>query len=699
MAATNDDDSKRNPSPRKNFLMIMVDQLRYPCLGYGNAGFVDPIKDILSFVGDIDNNPYAKHFPGFCKLREHAVVLTDHSIAESACTPSRASIMTGQYGPRTGVTQTDGMFKSGDAQGFPWLRADGMPTIGDWFRELGYSTHYFGKWHVSNPPEHTLEGFGFADWELSWPEPHGALLNNMGSYRDYQFAELACTFLRERGLGYPYDRAVATRQEQHPGRDAPQHTPPTPPFFAICSFTNPHDIAGYPTLPRQLGIDPDHQIATTIGDFGPGKSVPIPKQGTKSGPPRNGTFRIPLNPTGLPQDCATASPSQDENLLTNNKPRAQFDYAYKLGLGLSVKGGLAAAQTVLGDGAPPAKLLEAAVTATLQLGVPFQIQDDPDGAALGFLQYYAYMISMVDRHILKVLEALDDSGLRDDTILVFASDHGEYGAAHSMMMEKWHAAYQESLHVPVLFSSTDLNSDKTPVAVSSQTSHIDLLPTLLGLAGCDAQRQEKIRSKLAMTHPAAPLPGADLTQVLHRGGGAVIGPNGKERTSVLFVTDDMITEPLPKDDDRHNVNNWQLFEVFSATVERLRTEPGKHAKHPYVPELTPGPVVQPCHVRALRSGPWKLVRYCDPWSERPVPDQWEFYNLKSDPNEMTNLVVYDNAEPTVIAEDRLPPGLGMTRQEVQETARKLHRELAEKEAELLSPYPSAYPTAGASAAA
>jgi hypothetical protein len=82
-----------------------------------------------------------------------------------------------------------------------------------------------------------------------------------------------------------------------------------------------------------------------------------------------------------------------------------------------------------------------------------------------------------------------------------------------------------------------------------------------------------------------------------------------------------------------------------------------------------------------------------------VPDQWEFYNLKSDPNEMTNLVVYDNAEPTVIAEDRLPPGLGMTRQEVQETARKLHRELAEKEAELLSPYPSAYPTAGASAAA
>jgi len=50
--------------------------------------------------------------------------------------------MTGQYGPRTGVTQTDGLFKSGDARNFPWLRANGAPTIGDWFRALGYSTHY-----------------------------------------------------------------------------------------------------------------------------------------------------------------------------------------------------------------------------------------------------------------------------------------------------------------------------------------------------------------------------------------------------------------------------------------------------------------------------------------------------------------------------------------------------------------------------
>ena len=90
-----------------------------------------PYQRHPSFVRDIEHNPYAKYFPGFCKLREHAVVLTDHTIAEAACTPSRASIMTGQYGPRTGLTQTDGMFKNGDAANFPWLKADGTPTVGD----------------------------------------------------------------------------------------------------------------------------------------------------------------------------------------------------------------------------------------------------------------------------------------------------------------------------------------------------------------------------------------------------------------------------------------------------------------------------------------------------------------------------------------------------------------------------------------
>jgi arylsulfatase A-like enzyme len=674
---------------RPNILMIMVDQLYYPQKGYGSAGFADEVKQILSFVGSIEGNSYAKHFPGFCKLREYAVSFTDHTIAESACIPSRASIMTGQYGPRTGVTQTDGLFKNGDAQNFPWLRADGMPTAGDYFRELGYSTHYFGKWHVSEPPEHTLQGFGFSDWELSWPEPHGASINNLGAYRDYQFADLACNFLRNRGLGVPYNRALSQRAVDFPLLTQP---PQTPPFFAVCSFTNPHDIATYPALPRGLVLG-THQPA-----FGPGASVPIPLPGSLSNAPTEGSFQIPLNPTGLPQNCATASPTQEENLLNNNKPFAQFDYSYKVALGLAAKTGLAVAQGLGGD---PATVLQNAIKATLASAIPFQLQADASAGAVGFLQYYAYMISMVDRHILRVLQTLEESGLRENTVVVFTSDHGEYGAAHGMQIEKWHGAYQEALHVPLLVSARKYNSaTDAPVPVVAQTSHIDILPTLLGLAGAEPEQIERARRNLSKTHPAAAFPGADLTPLLdpltrpETGPvkGPVIGPDGAARNGVLFATDDMITEPLPRDDDPHNVASWQQYAVYAATVELLRTPPAADAPtRPYVPDLAPGPVKQPAHVRALRSGVWKLVRYCDPWSARPAPDQWELYNLHDDPTEYCNLLVYNAVFPTVIAESSLP--VGLSHEQVVAAAQQLREELARQEALLLSPYPSAYPTA------
>jgi arylsulfatase A-like enzyme len=671
---------------RPNILLLLVDQLAYPQRRAGLAGLAEGIKQVLSFLGSLEGNAYAQYFPGFCKLREHAVVFTDHSIAESACIPSRASMMTGHYGPRTGVTQTDGLFKNGDAQNFPWLRADGTPTAGDYFREIGYSTHYFGKWHVSEPPEHTLQGFGFGDWELSWPEPHGASINNLGTYRDYQFADLACSFLRGRALGVPYNRALSQRAVDFPELQQP---PQTPPFFAVCSFTNPHDIATYPGLPR--GLMPSTADGQTLPPIGPGGSVPIPAQGSYSVAPTEGSFRVPLNPLGLPQQCATASPTQDEDLLHNNKPSAQYDYSYKVALGLAAKTGLAVAQ---GQGGDPADVLANAVKATLAVAIPFQLQNDSAGAAVGFLQYYAFMISMVDRHILRVLETLDETGLRDSTVVVFASDHGEFGAAHGMMIEKWHCAYQEALQVPLVISAKRFNpAHDKPRAVAAQTSHIDLLPTLLGIAGATPEQIEAARRNLSKTHSAAPLPGSNLVPVIRTGGGPVMSPDGQPRRGVLFVTDDLITEPLPRDDDPHNVQSWQQYAVYLATLDYLRTPPSDPAQaHLYRPQLAPGSVRQPAHVRALRSGPWKLVRYCDPWSALPAPDQWELYNLDSDPIEYLNLLVHDAEFPTAIAQPALPKGL--SRSDVEAVAHELRTELARQEAELLSAYPSAHPSAG-----
>lgn len=654
-SATPDASTEPDTAAKPNILIILVDQLRFPRYAYGaQGGFVDDLKDIVGFQGEPDaDNDYRQYFPGLWSLRKHSVVLRKHTIASSACIPSRTALMTGQYGARTGVTQTDGLFKNGDAAAFPWLAADGIPTLGHWFRGAGYKTHYFGKWHVSNPPEHSLQKYGFDDWELSWPEPHGSSINNLGAYRDVGFRDLVCGFLRGQGLGLPYNRQLAQHDQSKPLTPDPSTQPK--PWLAVASFANPHDIATYPGLPR--GLDPD---AKPIGP------LMVPAQGTWSNTPTAGTLSLNLNPLAFPQDNANVPPSLDDPLT--NKPACQLDYAYKMGLALASKTGLSAQQQAGLD----------AVNAALLSGIPFQLTADPHNAALRFVQYYAWLQHLVDGHIRSVLDALDESGQRDNTIVVFMADHGEYGGAHNYMIEKWHTAYQEVLHVPVVIQSAKLNAEPDMRQIDALTSHVDIVPTLLGLAGLSEQDVARIGEELRQTRPVPPFPGVDLTPVIRGTQSEPTQPDGQVREGILFVTDDEITERLHGDADPHQVHSDREFKIFVEMVDVVRDGGSKLPFNGPVPQLAPGPVRQPNHVRCVRSGEWKLVRYWDP--NHIEADEWELYDLEHDGCEMTNLLVTNASFPTPIAQ--LPSYY--TDAGIVDTANRLNRLLQRYEAEMLS---------------
>ncbi|MFD1299443.1 sulfatase-like hydrolase/transferase [Lysobacter gummosus] len=643
------------PAAKPNILIILVDQLRFPRYAYGaEGGFAPQLKDIVGFQGEPEaDNDYRRFFPGLWSLRKHSVVLRKHTIASSACIPSRAALMTGQYGARTGVTQTDGLFKNGDTDAFPWLAEDGIPTLGHWFRGAGYKTHYFGKWHVSNPPAHSLQKYGFDDWELSWPEPHGSSINNLGAYRDIGFRDLVCGFLRGQGLGLPYNRHLAQQDQSRPLAQPPGTE--AKPWLAVASFANPHDIATYPGLPR--GLDPD---APPLGP------LPVPAQGSFSNPPTAGSLSLALNPLGFPQDNARVPPSMDDPL--SNKPACQFDYAYKMGLALAAKTGLSA-QTQAG--------LDA-VNAALLSGIPFQLTRDPHEAVLRFIQYYAWLQHLVDGHIRQVLDALDESGQRENTLVVFMADHGEYGGAHNYMIEKWHTAYQETVHVPVVIQSARVNDRPDMRQIDALTSHIDIVPTLLGLAGIDAAQREQIRKTLRETRPVPPFPGVDLSAVIRGEQTEPKQADGQVREGILFATDDEITERLHADIDPHQVHSDREFKIFLDMVDVVRDGSSRLPYNGPVPQLAPGPVRQPNHVRCVRSGEWKLVRYWDPRGIES--DQWELYDLEHDGCEMTNLLVTDGHFPTPIAALPAP----YTAVQIVETANRLLRLLQRYEKEMLS---------------
>jgi arylsulfatase A-like enzyme len=645
---------------RPNILLITCDQYRFPRFSYGpDGGFDEPLKQILGFQGEVgEANPYAKFFPGLLRLRENAVVLRNHTIAASACTPSRAVIYTGQYGTKTGVTQTDGLFKNGDSPNFPWLEAGGIPTLGTWLRAAGYTTHYFGKWHVSNPPDHSLERYGFDNWEESYPEPHGAQFNNLGVYRDAGFTDSACAFLRRQGLASNYNRAYASMAAQDPDTTGPD-TSSIPPWFAVASFTNPHDIATYPGVIAQALPDPDSRTGTQ-SIFGP---LTVPPEGEVTPPPVAGTIQIPLNPQGFPQDCARPAPTQGESLA--GKPSCQHEAAYKVGLALAAKGGFNLVNGLMGavPQLPGDHADGAAIAFSLKSCIPFQLADDPEANCRLFLQLYAWLHAVVDVHIDAVLTALEESGQAGNTIVLFLADHGEYGAAHGMMIEKWYTAYQEALHVPVVVrfpKSTATSDSHSKVTVTSDShsepkvtvtsdshsepaqldilsSHIDILPTILGFAGVDSDQRRWIATRLAMSRPVPPLPGVDLSAIIERAltddreAVPVIEPDGEVREGVLFITDDEITAPLPPSRTAQEKHSYEEYAVYEAVVDAVRAGRGKGPV-----ALAPGSVKQPNHVRCVRTRDYKLARYFDPAGE--APQEWEMYDLASDPNEAVNLV-------------------------------------------------------------
>lgn len=93
---------------------------------------------------------------------------------------------------------------------------------------------------------------------------------------------------------------------------------------------------------------------------------------------------------------------------------------------------------------------------------------------------YWGMCSLVDTHVGRILAALDDLNLSDDTLVVFTTDHGEMMGAHGMWGKG--VMYEPSVRVPMMIH---LPGQHRGGRVTGPTSQIDLVPTLLDYLGLD----------------------------------------------------------------------------------------------------------------------------------------------------------------------------------------------------------------------
>jgi len=120
-------------------------------------------------------------------------------------------------------------------------------------------------------------------------------------------------------------------------------------------------------------------------------------------------------------------------------------------------------------------------------------------------QYFAN-VTLVDRAVGRILNSLDDSGLTDDTLVVFTSEHGEMAGDHGMLEKR--SLYEEASRVPLLVKVPWLQDGGARIGGSF--GQIDLVPTLLDLLGESAPEELEGESRAPVLRGDASLRDSDV---------------------------------------------------------------------------------------------------------------------------------------------------------------------------------------------
>jgi arylsulfatase A-like enzyme len=94
---------------------------------------------------------------------------------------------------------------------------------------------------------------------------------------------------------------------------------------------------------------------------------------------------------------------------------------------------------------------------------------------------YWGLCSLVDTHVGAILDAVEELGLGERTIVVYTSDHGDMMGSHRLIAKC--TMFEEAVRVPMLLR---LPGQRRPRRIARPVSQIDLVPTLLDLMGCEA---------------------------------------------------------------------------------------------------------------------------------------------------------------------------------------------------------------------
>jgi len=299
-----------------------------------------------------------------------------------------------------------------------------FPTYGKLLRQSGYRTPWIGKWHLSKVASGAaLDQYGFDT--LTVPDPVG---RPDGQVQDPLIADQAVGFLGAQTAGGT-------------------------PFCATVSFVNPHDkqffwaLLDVPLLESKGGST---CLFNRLGVAGDG----VRSNYTDAAIP---IYHYPP----VPENWESAVQLQANKPYAQWVARETFDTLF----GTSISDDPLATDFAK---------LDSPLFANDKVSAPYSWW------ARGLDMYTKAMVD-VDVQVGRVIDAIP-AEIRDNTVVVFTADHGEYAGSHGMN-GKAGTFYDEAVRVPLIVNDPRPGRmSNTGLLRSQLTSSLDLLPLLVGIA-------------------------------------------------------------------------------------------------------------------------------------------------------------------------------------------------------------------------
>jgi arylsulfatase A-like enzyme len=175
--------------------------------------------------------------------------------------------------------------------------------------------------------------------------------------------------------------------------------------------------------------------------------------------------------------------------------------------------------------------------------------------------YYRY-IEMVDAHVGRVLDALEDSPHARNTVVILSSDHGDGNARHAMVFKSF--LYDEAARVPTMISWPD-HIPAGGVDDKRLVSGVDVFPTACDYAGVAPPPNMRGYSLRAAAEGRS-APGHDFV-VSHSGAGRMIRT---DQYKLITYKNDPVTQLFDMKADPWETRNLAGESSHAATVEEHR---------------------------------------------------------------------------------------------------------------------------------